>query len=165
VRIEPVTAKSIVDDALAFVAPTAAEKDLALRSEPIDPDLTLRTDAGKVRQMLLNLLANAMKFTLKGEVVVSVHEREDTVAFEVHDTGIGIPPEDLDHIFNPFWQVEQRTTRIAGGSGLGLSVTRHLARLLGGNIDVQSEKNIGSTFTIVVPKTSLPPTPREPPAS
>jgi signal transduction histidine kinase len=161
VRIEPVAAKSIVDDALAFVSPTAAEKNLTLRSEPVDPELTLRTDAGKVRQMLLNLLANAMKFTIKGEVVVSVHDRGDNLAFEVRDTGIGIPPEDLDHIFNPFWQVEQRTTRIAGGSGLGLSVTQHLARLLGGDIFVQSKKNVGSTFTIVVPKTSVPATPRE----
>jgi signal transduction histidine kinase len=165
VRVEPVAAKSIVDDALAFVAPTAAEKKLVVRAEPIDPELIIRTDAGKVRQMLLNLLANAMKFTAQGEVVVSVHDREEMVAFEVRDTGIGIQGEDLEHIFNPFWQVEQRTTRKAGGSGLGLSVTQHLARLLGGDIKVKSEKNVGSTFTILVPKTSATLTPGEPPAS
>jgi signal transduction histidine kinase len=164
-RIEPVTAKSIVDDALAFVAPTAADKNLVLRAEPIDPHLTLRTDAGKLRQMLLNLLANAMKFTSKGEVVIRVRERDDMVAFEVRDTGIGIEPDDLEHIFNPFWQVEQRTTRVAGGSGLGLSVTQHLARLLGGDVTVQSERGVGSTFTIELPKATAMLSPGETPAS
>jgi signal transduction histidine kinase len=157
VRIEPVVAKGVVDDALSFVTPAADERGLVLRCEPIDPALMLRTDVGKLRQMLLNLLANAVKFTTRGEVVVRIIERDDELAFEVRDTGIGIDREDIDHIFETFWQVEQTTTRKAGGSGLGLSVTRRLARLLGGDVTVASTPFVGSTFTIVLPREPVSP--------
>ena len=154
-HLEPTRAKAIVQDALAFVAPTAEDREVVVRAEEIDPGLTLYTDMGKLRQMLLNLLANAVKFTPHGEVVVHVEERGDMVAFDVRDTGVGIEPEALEHIFDPFWQVEQTTTRKTGGSGLGLSVTRRLARLLGGDVAVESKPGIGSKFTIVVPKKSV----------
>ena len=155
VRIEPVVVKGIVDDAIAFVAPMAADRHLVVRSEPIDPSVMMRTDGGKLRQMLLNLLSNAVKFTNRGEIVVRVSDRGESMAFAVKDTGIGIDREDLVHVFDPFWQVEQTTTRKIGGSGLGLSVTQRLARLLGGDVEAESEPFAGSTFTIVLPKTPV----------
>jgi signal transduction histidine kinase len=159
VRLEPVVAKGVVDDAVAFVAPSAIDRGLSLRAEPIDPGLMLRTDAGKLRQMLVNLLSNAVKFTTRGDVVVRAFAREDVIVFEVRDTGIGIDREDVEHIFDPFWQVEQTPTRKAGGSGLGLAVTRRLARLLGGDVVVRSEPFVGSTFRIELP--AAPATPLE----
>ena len=155
VRIEPVVVKGIVDDAIAFVTPMAADRRLVVRSEPVDPSVMMRTDAGKLRQMLLNLLSNAVKFTNRGEIVVRVSDRGESMAFAVKDTGIGIDREDLVHVFDPFWQVEQTTTRKIGGSGLGLSVTQRLARLLGGDVEAESEPFAGSTFTIVLPKTPV----------
>jgi signal transduction histidine kinase len=152
VRIEPVVAKGIVDDAIAYVAPAAADRSLELKAERIDPALMLSTDAGKLRQMLLNLLANAVKFTARGGVFVRAYEQDGSVTFEVRDTGIGIEREHLEHVFDPFWQVHQNTTREAGGSGLGLSVTRRLARLLGGDVTVESTPLVGSTFRITLPK-------------
>ena len=151
-RLEPVVAKGVVEDAIAFVAPTAKDRPLELRTEPIDPALMLRTDSGKLRQILVNLIANAVKFTPRGQVTVRAFGRADSVVFEVEDTGIGVAREHLDHIFDPFWQVEQNTTRKIGGSGLGLSVTRRLARLLDGDVTVKSELGKGSVFRIVVPK-------------
>ena len=159
VRFEPVVAKGVVDDAVTFVALAAAERGLTLRIEPVDPGLMLRTDAGKLRQMLVNLVSNAVKFTTRGDVVIRAFARDETVAFEVRDTGIGIDREDLEHIFDPFWQVEQTTTRKIGGSGLGLAVTRRLARLLGGDVTVRSEPFVGSTFRIELP--AAPATPIE----
>jgi signal transduction histidine kinase len=153
VRIEPVVVKGVVDDAIAFVTPMAAERNLVVRARPIDAAMMLRTDVGKLRQMLLNLLSNAVKFTNRGEVVVTISDRGDAVAFAVKDSGIGIDREDLVHVFDPFWQVEQTTTRKIGGSGLGLSVTQRLARLLGGDVEAASTPFVGSTFTIVLPKT------------
>jgi len=151
VRFEPVVVKGVVDDAVIFVAPSATERGLWLRAEPIDAALMLRTDAGKLRQMLVNVLSNAVKFTTRGDIVVRAFARGDSVVFEVSDTGIGIERENQEHIFDAFWQVEQTTTRRTGGSGLGLAVTRRLAHLLGGEVTVRSQPTIGSTFRIVLP--------------
>jgi signal transduction histidine kinase len=152
VRVEPVVVRGVVDDALGFVAPTAGRRDIHLGSDSIDPSLQLETDSGKLRQMLVNLLANAVKFTEHGEVTVRAFADGDHVVFEVQDTGIGIEPGHLANIFDPFWQVEQHTTRTAGGSGLGLAVTRNLATLLGGTVTVDSTVGVGSTFRITLPK-------------
>jgi signal transduction histidine kinase len=151
-RIEQVVAKGVIDDAIAFVAPTAAERSLTVRAVNVDPALMLRTDPGKLRQMLLNLLANAVKFTVKGSITVGAFAEGDSVVFEVRDTGIGLTRESIRRIFDPFWQVDQHTTRVAGGSGLGLSVTQRLAKLLGGDVSVESEPLVGSTFRIRLPK-------------
>jgi signal transduction histidine kinase len=159
VRLEPIVVKGAVDDAVTFVAPSAEERGLRLHTEPIDAALMLRTDAGKLRQMLVNVLSNAVKFTTRGDIVVRAFRRAESVVFEVTDTGIGIDREAQEHIFDPFWQVEQTTTRKIGGSGLGLAVTRRLAHLLGGEVTVRSEALVGSTFRIVLPM--LPATPLE----
>jgi signal transduction histidine kinase len=152
VRLEEVRAKELVDDAIMVVAPMAQAQHLSLTAEAIAPTLTLKTDRGKLRQMLINLIENAVKFTEHGSVTVRAFARGTDVVFEVQDTGIGIAPENLEHVFEAFWQVEQTKRRKAGGSGLGLSTTRRLAKLLGGEVTVESQLDTGSTFRIVLPK-------------
>jgi len=152
VQLDEVRAKELVDDTIMTVSPMANTKHLSLTSEAIAPALTLRTDSRKLRQMLVNLLENAVKFTEQGRVTVRAFARGTDVVFEVQDTGIGIAPEHLEHIFEEFWQVEQTKKRKAGGSGLGLSTTRHIAKLLGGEVTVESQLHVGSTFRLVLPK-------------
>ena len=89
---------------------------------------------------------------MQGEIVARAAERGDEVVFEIQDTGVGIGPNDLERIFEPFWQVQQSTTRETGGSGLGLTVTQRLTHLLGGTVTVESEVGKGSTFRVVLPK-------------
>ena len=151
VHLDEVRPKELVDDAITTVAPVAKKKHLSLTAETIAPTLTLTTDSQKLRQMLINLIDNAVKFTELGSVTVRVFPRGTDVVFEVQDTGIGIAPEHLENIFEEFWQVEQTKTRTAGGSGLGLSTTRRLAKLLGGEVTVESQLQVGSTFRVVLP--------------
>jgi signal transduction histidine kinase len=150
VHIEEVHVHAVVNEAIVVVAPTAGH--LALTTELPNPTLTLRTDGDKLRQMLINVIENAVVFTERGRVTVRAFERGADVVFEVQDTGIGIAPENLERVFEPFWQVEQRKTRRFGGTGLGLSTTRRLAKLLGGDVTVESQPGVGSTFRIVLPK-------------
>ena len=113
---------------------------------------TLRTDEGKVAQVLRNLVSNALKFTERGEVRVAAHAREDgQVAFTVRDTGIGIAESHLALVFEEFAQIEHPLQREAGGTGLGLSVSARLASILGGRLDVESTLGVGSTFTLTIP--------------
>jgi signal transduction histidine kinase/CheY-like chemotaxis protein len=123
-----------------------------------DTPTHVRGDATRLRQVVLNLLGNAVKFTHHGEVVVSVGAerlsvREDgpvELSIAVRDSGIGIPADRLDRLFRPFSQVDASTTRDYGGSGLGLVISRRLARAMGGDLRVESEVGVGSTFTVVV---------------
>jgi signal transduction histidine kinase len=127
----------------------AEAKGLTVRAE--GDDARLVTDGTKVRQILLNLLSNAVKFSDQGEVLVRSRVSGDKVSISVIDPGIGVAAENIERIFDPFWQVEQRSTRRVGGTGLGLSVSRSLARLVGGEINVESELGKGSTFTLTLP--------------
>jgi PAS domain S-box-containing protein len=149
VRREEVALRSIIGEALTMIAPLAEVKGLTLRAE--GDDARLLTDGSKVRQILLNLLSNAVKFTDRGEIIVRSRADEENIAVSIIDPGVGIAAENLERIFDPFWQVEQRSTRKAGGTGLGLSVSRSLARLIGGEIGVESELGKGSTFTLTLP--------------
>jgi signal transduction histidine kinase len=104
-----------------------------------------------VQQILVNLLSNAVKFTPEGTITVTARRRAETIVLSVADTGIGIPAPALDLIFEEFHQIDSSTTRPYSGMGLGLSISRHLARRLGGNITVQSTVGVGSTFTVALP--------------
>jgi PAS domain S-box-containing protein len=131
----------------------ASEKKLDF-SVTIAPGLpqSVRTDATRLKQILKNLLANAFKFTRSGSVVLRVEPRPDEcVAFSVVDTGIGIPKDKQEIIFEAFQQADGSTSRQYGGTGLGLSISRELARLLGGLLEIESEPGKGSTFTLVLP--------------
>ena len=149
VRRYEVELRPIVEEAVMMVRPVAGAKGLGLRVEV--PDARLFIDAGKLRQILLNLLSNAVKFTKHGEIIVRARVKDGAAEISISDTGIGIATENLERIFEPFWQVEQSSTRRAGGTGLGLSVSRSLARLLGGDVTVESKLGHGSTFTVTVP--------------
>jgi PAS domain S-box-containing protein len=144
--------RSMLKDTTDFLAIGAREKGLDLVSlvESEVPSL-LSGDPGRLRQILVNLGTNAVKFTKKGEIMILVSlESEDeqnaTIRFSVRDTGIGIPANRQEILFSPFTQVDGSTTRKYGGTGLGLAISRQLAELMGGRIDVESEDGKGSTF-------------------
>ncbi|HEX7091687.1 MAG TPA: ATP-binding protein [Longimicrobiales bacterium] len=151
VRLETVDLDSLAQDAAAPLRPVAEERGLAFEVRPPRSPVRVRTDPAKVRQILRNLLSNALKFTEEGGIVVEAEREDDWMRFRVQDTGIGIEPEDLKRVFEPFWQAEASTTRRHGGAGLGLSVARRLARLLGGDITVESEPGTGTTFIVRLP--------------
>jgi signal transduction histidine kinase/CheY-like chemotaxis protein len=129
--------------------------DLSCRIPP-EVDGTYRGDPGRLRQILLSLVGNAVKFTSEGEVSIGVSAQaedgdERRIRFEVRDTGIGISPEQRGRIFDSFAQADASTTRRYGGSGLGLAISQHLVDMMGGEIGVESEADAGSTFWLVVP--------------
>jgi signal transduction histidine kinase len=138
-------------DACEIVEPLAEAKKLEVKIVSPGPGFTIETDPTKVRQILVNLLSNAVKFTDKGSVTAEASMRGSGAVLKVIDTGIGIQPEYLHKIFDPFWQVEQKATRRATGTGLGLTVTKRLANLLGGDVDVTSIPGEGTTFTVTLP--------------
>ncbi|MET0400358.1 MAG: GAF domain-containing protein [Longimicrobiaceae bacterium] len=150
---EVVPAAEVARQAAELVEPLARARGLGFR---VDTEgvggAELRTDPGKLRQVLVNLLGNAVKFTDAGEVVLSASLAPGgAVRYAVRDTGIGIPADVRERIFEPFWQAAQGRTRRVGGTGLGLAVARELARLLGGEVTVESEPGAGSVFTVAVP--------------
>jgi signal transduction histidine kinase len=134
----------------------AAGKGLTLRVVPPPDGCEVWADPTKLRQILLNLLTNAIKFTDSGSVVLESGECEETVEIVVRDTGIGIAPADHDRVFDTFWQVEQKSTRKVGGTGLGLSVSRRLAHLMHGDLTVASALGEGSSFTLRLPAAHRP---------
>jgi len=161
VRATDFLAADLIRAAMAIVEPLARQKRLRLASDlPADP-IRLTSDIDKVRQILVNLAGNAVKFTEQGEVRISLSEGHTTgevaggerreIRFAVSDTGAGIAPEDARRLFRPFSQVDAGLTRRHGGTGLGLYISQRLAQLLGGRIDVHSELGSGSTFTLVLP--------------
>ena len=148
VRIEP-----IVNELLQTVEPMVREKPVTLETE-LDGDLPLlRTDRTKVKQVLLNLITNAVKFTAEGHVLVRAFALDDDerIRIEVEDTGIGIEDDKLETIFQDFRQVDQSATRKYPGTGLGLSITSKLLSLLEGEVFVESEFGEGSTFSVEIP--------------
>jgi signal transduction histidine kinase len=156
VRATPVLLTEIVEQTMTIVRPLAEKKGLRIRVEAPEAPLELHTDPGKVRQILINLLANAVKFSERGDVLLLLHvdglDAEVRVHFEVTDTGAGIAVGDHERVFDPFWQAHPDQTHEAGSTGLGLSVARQLARLLGGDIAItDSEVGRGSTFVLSLP--------------
>ncbi len=146
-----VPVQAALAEAEGLVAPQARAKALALAVGGCRPDLRVRADAEKLRQVLVNLLSNAVKFTDRGSVAVDAGAEGGTVRIRVRDTGIGIPPEKLGVIFEPFVQVRADLTRTAEGAGLGLAISRDLARGMGGDLTAESTPGVGSTFTLMLP--------------
>ena len=156
VRATPVLLSDIVEQTLMVVRPLAERKGLRIRVEAPTSPIELFTDPGKVRQILINLLANSVKFTERGDVLLLLRvdglEADVRVHFEVTDAGRGIAAENLARVFEPFWQADPQQKHEGGSTGLGLSVARQLARLLGGDIAVtHSELDRGSTFVLSLP--------------
>ncbi len=157
--------KRTLAEAAEILVAKAQEKGLELsyQSDPRLPDM-LRGDSGRIRQVIINLAGNACKFTNSGKVLVWAELESETdsrivLRVSVKDTGIGIPPDRMDLIFNPFTQADGSTTRNYGGTGLGLAICKQLVELMGGKIGVESKEGVGSTFwfTVVLKKTDEKP--------
>ena len=155
VHFEAADVVTLARDAVSLVSPGAAAKGLGLACELPDTAIAVRTDAGKLRQVLLNLLGNAVKFTEKGGITLRVRPVDGGIEFTVADTGIGIPAEYIEHIFDRFWQADQGTSQTVSGAGLGLTVSRRLVELIGGALTVTSEPGQGSTFSFRIPSTRV----------
>jgi signal transduction histidine kinase len=153
VEEQTVDAGAAIDAALALTASAAADRGLTVRRTPRDDEIPAFTgDGRRVEQILVNLLSNAIKFTpAGGRIDVSVTAQDGAVTFVVRDTGIGIAADQLERIFAPFMQAEQGYTRSYGGVGLGLAISRELARIMGGDITVESVPGQGSAFTLKLP--------------
>jgi signal transduction histidine kinase len=154
--------ESIVREVCALVEPAALERKLKLHCVLPERPIKLRSDPRKLQQILINLLSNGVKFTDTGEVGIEFSADAITAQFVVWDTGIGLSPESVRHIFEPFWQAEQSRTRRAEGTGLGLTVARSLAQLLGGDLEIESEVGKGTRFTLHVPARLLLPQQQRP---
>jgi signal transduction histidine kinase len=155
IYLETFAVPALVADVVSTIDALVKKNHNQLRVE-VDPSLgEMRADVTKVRQALFNLLSNAAKFTHRGEIGLVVQgEREggtDWIRLSVSDSGIGIPPEKLDHVFEEFSQADDSTTRNYGGTGLGLPISRRFCQMMGGDITVESTAGEGSTFTIRLP--------------
>ncbi len=151
----PCAPHQVISEAVSVLKIRAAEKGLDLSYQwdgPAAP--TIETDPSRLRQLLINLVGNAVKFTEKGSVRVTGRlakvDGSYKVQIDVRDTGVGIPADKLDEIFNPFAQADASVTRRFGGTGLGLAISRHIAEALGGSIQVDSLVGLGSTFTVTI---------------
>jgi len=157
--------KTILDDVDNVMRPLAVKKKLPFEiicGETLPA--IIQTDKGRLHQCLVNLVGNAIKFTQQGHVHLKVFpedkDNKPFIRFDVEDTGIGVPPDMREHIFDSFAQIEKGSTRKHGGTGLGLTITSQLAHLLGGELSFTSDEGAGSTFSLVIPAgihvTSLP---------
>ncbi|HJR63502.1 MAG TPA: HAMP domain-containing sensor histidine kinase [Gemmatimonadaceae bacterium] len=160
ILLERVNLQVLARQAASVAEPLATQKGLNFTLSVPGQPLVAETDAMKVRQILINLLINAINFTQRGDVQLEVAADDTWVRLSVRDTGVGIPGHDLERVFEPFWQAGHCDTRTVGGTGIGLSVARRFARLLGGDITVASEVGLGSSFTLRLPRPSAELSPR-----
>jgi signal transduction histidine kinase/DNA-binding response OmpR family regulator len=150
-RLQPVAVEEVVQQVLSTVEPLAAEKHISIVTGDMSAG-EITADAGKLKQMLLNLVGNAVKFTPdRGEIRIAAVRLDDTVEISVADDGIGIAPQDQERVFQGFQQVDSSMGRQHAGTGLGLTLTRRFANLHGGDVRVESQLEKGSVFTITLP--------------
>jgi signal transduction histidine kinase/CheY-like chemotaxis protein len=142
----------LVEEVYSLMQPRALELGITLRTVHEFPlPRTVSVDPLRLKQILLNLVGNAIKFTPGGEVMLLMSLKDGELSLAVRDTGVGMSPEQVERIFQPFTQVDGSTTRRFGGTGLGLSISRRLAEMMGARIDVESREGEGSTFTLRLP--------------
>ncbi len=150
--LRPVALHSILAGLDVMIQPQLIERGLTYQYLPADPDLVVRVDSEKLEQILLNLLSNATKFTPRGgSITLAATRHGSRVEVTVSDTGVGIPPDRLAAIFEPFVQLDPSLTREREGTGLGLAISRDLARAMGGEVTVKSTPGSGSVFTLALP--------------
>ena len=151
VRQEWVDVGELAREMQRLAEPLVEDRGVAFALELALAPPRFLTDATKLRTILRNLIINAAKFTAAGTVALRIVQRGGALRLEVRDTGPGIRPEDQELIFEPFRQLDGSSTRQHGGVGLGLALSRRLARMLGGDVQIQSEPGVGSTFALVLP--------------
>jgi signal transduction histidine kinase/DNA-binding response OmpR family regulator len=160
VFIEDIDISTLLDEVKSIITPLVAKNGNKLELHLADHIGSMRTDRTKVKQCLLNVLSNASKFTQNGKLTVEVERLETNrpmIQIAISDTGIGMSEEQLGRLFQAFSQADASTTKKFGGTGLGLVITRHFCRLLGGDITVASQVSAGSTFTITLPDQAAEP--------
>lgn len=156
-RIVTVRVHDVLNTLEALVLPQLAAKTLRYTMSCDDPALALRADREKLQQILINLLSNAIKFTpVGGSIALACAPAGPMVQMSVRDTGVGIDPDAMDTIFEPFVQVDRSLTNLTEGAGLGLAISRELARGMGGELVAESTPGEGSTFTLTMPRAHLP---------
>lgn len=150
-EVEAIDLADVVQLAVSTIESSSRKNGIRVISE-ITPDLpVLNSDREKLKQILFNLLENAIKFTEQGEIKILASRQNGSLRLAVSDTGIGIPDQDLDRIFVEFYRGQPSIAKKFRGTGLGLTIVKKLVDFLGGNIEVSSEVNVGSTFTVVLP--------------
>ena len=150
-RAEPVNMDELIIGATATIEPMLEDGNVQLIREIAPGIPTLNTDQEKLRQIILNLLSNAAKFTERGEIKISTSQENGSLKLVVSDTGIGIEKGELEGIFEEFHRCDVPGTRKYGGSGLGLAIVKKFVNFLGGDIGVESEVGKGSVFTVTLP--------------
>ena len=150
---ERVPLRALLNDIEALVAPQLRAKQLSFRVGDCDESLAAQADGDKVRQIIINLVSNAVKFTpAAGSIALHCEAEDGTVRLVVRDTGVGIPKEKLQAVFEPFVQLDRSLTNVGEGSGLGLAISRDLARGMGGDLVAESTVGVGSTFILSLPR-------------
>jgi signal transduction histidine kinase/CHASE3 domain sensor protein len=165
VRIAPVTLGPLVRSCVAELDSLRGGRDIRLVADLPDAPVESMTDAQRVRQILLNLLSNALKFTERGEVVLQLRATPGEIRIAVTDSGRGISAKDLPELFQEFHQLDAGEGKRYPGTGIGLALSRRFARALGGDIEVRSRENEGSTFTLVLPRREVGVAEERPPES
>jgi signal transduction histidine kinase len=152
-RPQDIAAQTLIEEVSSLVIPQMQEAQLEFHAWPCSPDLAIHADPERVRQVLLNLLTNAIKFTASGgSIEVSCDADQTHVFVRVRDTGIGVPADKLETIFEPFVQLDRHQLHGRAGAGLGLAISRDLARAMNGELGVESDMGQGSTFTLTLPR-------------
>ena len=150
VQLEPVRLDELIQGAAATIEPMLNKNSVRLVRDVPRHLMPLYTDREKLRQIILNLLGNAVKFTEHGEIKIIASQQNGSLQLVVSDTGIGIGKEDLNKIFEEFYQADLSTNKYRG-TGLGLAIVKRFVSLLGGKIDVASEEGKGANFTVTLP--------------
>jgi signal transduction histidine kinase len=156
IRKRPVILSKFMEDIgnhYAELLTSRKDKDILFKiNHEVNHDVLIQTDEIRLRQVIDNLLGNAIKFTTSGSILVDVKLEADMIHFNITDTGIGIPSDQQAAIFERFMQADQGDKINIGGTGLGLAISKNLIQLLGGSIQVKSESGKGSTFSFYIPK-------------
>lgn len=150
-QLEEVNLKNIVEDVMRIFEQKLRDKNLDLKFDVDDRLPLIKADIFKLEQMFINIIDNAIKYTEKGWVSISLKQKDDNVIIEIQDTGIGIPETHLSRIFERFYVVDKSRSKKLGGTGLGLSIVKHIVLLHNGKIDVESTYGSGTKFTITLP--------------
>jgi signal transduction histidine kinase len=155
-RMSPVRLDLLLTDLLSLFQVVADQKRITLPVGPLK-EVVVKGDEGRLQQLFANLLDNAIKYTQEGSIQITLEKGDGTAIIRVRDTGIGIPKEEQEKIFKRFYRVDKSRSKETGGVGLGLSIAEWIAQIHHGRIEVESELNHGSTFTVYLPlKNSLP---------
>jgi two-component system phosphate regulon sensor histidine kinase PhoR len=147
-RVDP---RVLAEAVFRMFEPKARAKNLAFRLNAEDALPVIQADPFRLEQMLINLVDNAVKYTEKGRIEINLKKAESGIAIEIADTGIGIPEEDQDRVFERFYVVDKSRSRKLGGTGLGLSIVKHIVLQHGGKIDLRSTPGVGSKFRVYLP--------------